>query len=97
MTTPSRLRDAPLQGTTGKPVAVVCHGVEIVAAASVLAGRTMTTVAKCELDVTQGGGVYVNQACVVDGNMVSGRTWHDNTPLLKQFVQLLKKNTSRRD
>jgi protease I len=75
---------------TGKPVAVVCHGVEIVAAAGVLGGRTMTTVAKCALDVTQVGGRYVDQPCVVDGNMVSARTWHDNTPLLKQFVKMLK-------
>jgi len=74
----------------GKPVAVVCHGVEIVAAAGVLQGRTMTTVAKCALDVTQVGGRYIDQPCVVDGNMVSARTWHDNTALLKQFVKMLK-------
>ena len=73
-----------------KPVAVVCHGVEIAAAAGVLNGRTMTTVAKCALDVTQAGGKYVNSPCVVDGNMVSARTWHDNTALLKQFVAMLK-------
>ena len=30
-----------------KPVAVVCHGVEIVAAAGVLKNRSMTTVGKC--------------------------------------------------
>src|SRR5262245_3768737 len=70
-----------------KPVAVVCHGVEIVAAAGVMPGRTMTTVAKCALDITQSGGTYVNQPCVVDGHMVSARTWHDNTFLLKQFVK----------
>jgi protease I len=74
----------------GKPVAVVCHGVEIVAAAGVMAGRTMTTVAKCALDITQVGGRYVNQPCVVDGNMVSARTWHDNTALLREFVKLLR-------
>jgi protease I len=73
-----------------KPVAVVCHGVEIAAAAGVLGGRTLTTVAKCALDVTQVGGLYVDRPCVVDGNLVSARTWHDNTPLLKQFVQMLK-------
>jgi protease I len=78
-----------------KPVAVVCHGVEIVAAAGVLSGRTMTTVAKCALDVTQVGGRYVDQPCVVDGNMVSARTWHDNTPLLKQFVAMLKAAATR--
>jgi len=76
-----------------KPVAVVCHGVEIVAAAGVLQGRTMTTVAKCKLDVTAFGGKYVDQPCVVDGNMVSARTWHDNTALLKRFVAMLKQAT----
>ena len=73
-----------------KPVAVVCHGVEIAAAAGVLRGRTLTTVAKCALDVTQVGGVYVDRNCVLDGCLVSARTWHDNTALLKQFVKMLK-------
>ncbi len=72
------------------PVAVVCHGVEIAAAAGVLRGRTLTTVAKCALDITQVGGSYVDQPLVVDGNLVSARTWHDNTVLLKQFVKMLK-------
>ena len=75
---------------TKKPVAVICHGVEIVAAAGVLKGRTMTTVAKCALDVTQNGGRYVDEPCVVDGNLVSARTWNDNTALLGRFVKMLK-------
>ncbi|HTN00550.1 MAG TPA: DJ-1/PfpI family protein, partial [Planctomycetaceae bacterium] len=74
----------------GKPVASVCHGVEIAAAAGCIQGRTMTTVAKCALDVTQFGGIYVDQPVVTDGNLVSARTWHDNTPFLKEFVRLLK-------
>lgn len=74
----------------GKPVASVCHGVEIAAAAGCVQGRTMTTVAKCALDVTQFGGKYVDQPVVTDGNLVSARTWHDNTPFLKEFVRLLK-------
>ena len=73
-----------------KPVGVLCHGVEILAAAGVLKGRTLTTVAKCALDVTQFGGTYVDRPCVVDGNLVSARTWHDNTELLKQFLRMLK-------
>lgn len=76
-----------------KPVAVVCHGVEIVAAAGVLkGGRKMTTVSKCALDVTQFGGEYVNKPCVVDGNMVSCGTWHDyNTEFFKVFIAQMKK------
>jgi protease I len=77
---------------TKKPVAVVCHGVEIAAAAGVLTGRTMTTVAKCALDITQFGGSYVNQPVVVDGHLVSARTWHDNTLFMKEFLKLLKAN-----
>lgn len=42
------------------------------------------------LDVTQFGGEYVDQPVVTDGNLVSARTWHDNTPFLKEFVRLLK-------
>jgi len=74
-----------------KPVGVICHGVEILAAAGVLQGRTLTTVAKCALDVTQFGGAYVDRPCVVDGNLVSARTWHDNTEFLKEFVRMLKR------
>ena len=75
----------------GKPVAVVCHGVEIVAAAGVLRGKTMTTVAKCALDVTQFGGTYVDKPCVIDGNLISARTWHDyNTEFMKKFIAMIQ-------
>src|SRR5690606_26006765 len=60
------------------PVASVCHGIEIPAAANCLQGRKVTTVAKCELDATMMGATYVDEPCVVDGNLVTARTWHDN-------------------
>ena len=75
---------------TGKPVAVVCHGIEILTAAGCIRGRTVTTVAKCAMDAQQGGASYVDRPVVVDGNLVSARTYHDNTLLLKHFVQMLK-------
>ncbi len=81
---------------TNKPVAVVCHGVEIVAAAGVLKGRTMTTVPKCALDVTAFGGTFVDQPCVVDGNLISCRTWHDyHTQFMKVFIQQIHQHTGR--
>ncbi|MCH5373194.1 MAG: DJ-1/PfpI family protein, partial [Planctomycetes bacterium] len=80
-----------------KPVAVVCHGVEIVAAAGVLKGRKMTTVAKCALDVTQVDGTYLDQPCVIDDNLISCRTWHDyNTPFMKEFIHQLKRGDTRK-
>ncbi len=79
-----------------KPIAVVCHGIEIIAAAGGLQGeRRATTVAKCELDITQTGGVYVNEPFVVDGNLVSAGTWHNyDTPFFKTFVQKMREFTA---
>jgi protease I len=70
-----------------KPVASVCHGVELIAAAGVIKGRKMTTVPKCEFDITQNGGQYFNRPWVVDGHLVSCQTWHDyGTPFMKTFI-----------
>ena len=75
--------------TANKPVASVCHGIEILAAAGVLPGRTVTTVAKCKLDVTSFGGTYVDAEVVVSGGIVTARTWHDNPAWMREFVKLL--------
>jgi protease I len=53
----------------------------------------VTTVAKCALDATTAGALYVDEPCVVDGNLVTARTWHDNTPFLKAFLRLLHAGT----
>lgn len=74
-----------------KPVAMVCHGVELAAAAGCLQGRKATTVAKCALDITQFGGTYADDPFVSDGNLVSCRTWHDYALLFKPFLKLLQK------
>ncbi len=73
----------------GKPVASVCHGVEIIAAADVIRGKRVATVAKCAMDVTFAGGIFVNEGCVRDGNLVSGRTWHDNHLFMREFMKML--------
>ena len=72
-----------------KPVACVCHGVEIVAAADVIRGKKMATVPKCRLDVEFSGGTFVNEGCVLAGNMVSGRTWHDHHLYMPTFMRML--------
>lgn len=78
----------------GKPIASVCHGVEILTAAGIIDGRTVTTVAKCAMDAEQGGATYVDQEMVVDGNIISARTWHDNAPLMRGFLKMLDEATN---
>ena len=74
---------------TGKPVACVCHGVEIIAAADVIRGKRVATVAKCRYDAEQAGATYVNEGCVRAGNLVTGRTWHDNALYMPEFMRML--------
>ncbi len=74
---------------TGKPIGVVCHGIEIVAKAGVITGKRITTVAKCRFDAEVCGATYVDEPVVVDGNMVTARTFHDNTQWMREFVKLL--------
>ena len=73
----------------GAPIASVCHGVEIPARADCVKGRRMATVAKCKFDLEICGGIYVDEPCVIDGNLVSGRTFHDNGHFVGPWIQLL--------
>ena len=74
------------------PVASVCHGVEIPARADRVRGRRMATVPKCKFDLEICGGTFVDEPCVVDGNLVSGRTFHDNGRYFGKFMALLDAN-----
>ncbi len=73
-----------------KPIASVCHGVEIPARAGCVKGRRMATVSKCQFDLEVCGGIFVNEACVVDGNLVSGRTFHDHGHYMGPWMKLLE-------
>ena len=74
-----------------KPIASVCHGVEIPAYAGCVNGRRMATVPKCRFDLEVCGGIFVNEPCVIDGNLISGRTFHDNGHYVGPWIDLLIK------
>ena len=73
-----------------KPIASVCHGVEIPARADRVRGRKMATVPKCQFDLEICGGTFVNEPCVIDGNLVSGRTFHDNGHYVGPWIKMLE-------
>jgi protease I len=71
------------------PVASVCHGIEILATANVLKGKTVTTVKKCRFDAEVCGAAYVDKEVVVSGNIVTARTWHDNWAFMREYMKIL--------
>lgn len=76
----------------GKPIACLCHGIEILTAADCIRGKRFTTVPKCAMDGQQGGATYVDDDVVVDGRLVTGRGYGQNTEVLKQFLRMLKES-----
>ena len=87
---PDLLRVMRELNEAGKPIACVCHGIEILTAAGIIGGRTVTTVPKCQLDAEQGGATYVDQPVVLDGHFVTSRYWMDNAHLMREFMRMLK-------
>jgi protease I len=67
---------------TGKPVAAICHGPQVLISAGVLRGRTLTCWPSIAVDVTNAGGAYVDRPVVEDGNLITSRKPDD----IPQFV-----------
>jgi len=76
-------------GKTEIPCASVCHGVEIPARAGIVQGLRMATVAKCKFDLEICGGIYVNEPCVIDQHMFSGRTYHDSGHFVGPWIKAM--------
>lgn len=75
-----------------KPMAVICHGAQVLAAAGVIEGRTCSAYPAVGPDVTSAGGVYmdvpVHQAHV-DGNLVTAPAWPAHPDWLAKFLEVL--------
>lgn len=75
-----------------KPVAAVCHGAQILAAARVIEGRTVSAYPACRPEVELAGGTYAEiaiDAAVTDGNLVTAPAWPAHPAWLSQFMAVL--------
>ncbi|WP_329493246.1 DJ-1/PfpI family protein [Kitasatospora herbaricolor] len=75
---------------TDKPVAQICHGPLITAAAGVLNGRRSAAYPALQPDVKAAGGEFVDGEAVVDGVVVSARAWPDHPAWIRAFVEVLR-------
>lgn len=75
-----------------KPIAAICHGLQVLAAAGVLSGRRCTAYPACGPDVAAAGGQYQSidvDAALVDGNLVTAPAWPAHPQWLARFLELL--------
>jgi protease I len=73
----------------GKLVAFICHGGWIPVSAKILKGKRVTGSLGIKDDLENAGGIWVDEAVVVDGNLISSRTPRDLAPFAKAMVDFL--------
>jgi deglycase len=75
-----------------KPIAAICHGLQILTAADVLRGRKAAAYYAVGPEVTLAGGEYQNiavDAAFVDGNLVTAPAWPAHPAWLARFLEVL--------
>jgi protease I len=76
----------------GKPIAAICHGIQLLTAANLLKGRSCTSYAACGPEVKLAGGTFVETAVDsvhVDGNLVTAPAWPAHPAWLAALLKLL--------
>jgi protease I len=83
-----------------KPIASLCHGLQVLAAAGVVGGRRCQAYPAVKPELVQAGAIWdepaagLDNACV-DGNLVTAAAWPAHPAWLRAFLQLLGNAESR--
>ncbi len=78
--------------SAGKPIAAICHGAQLLAAAGVISGRTVSAYPACAPEVTLAGACYAEIAidgAVADGNLITAPAWPAHPAWLAKFIDAL--------
>jgi protease I len=73
----------------GRPVAFICHAGWVPISAGILRGRRATSVDAIRDDMVNAGVEWVDEATVVDGNLISARTPADLGPWMRALLAAL--------
>jgi len=75
-----------------KPMAALCHGAQLLAAARVISGKRVSAYPACAPEVEIAGGTYAAidmTDAITDGKLVTGPAWPAHPAWLAQFLQVL--------
>jgi len=78
--------------TTNKPVAAICHGIQILTAADVVKGRKLTAYPAVGPEVTLAGGEFQSipvDGAFVDGNLVTSPAWPAHPSFIREFLKVM--------
>jgi len=77
---------------TNKPVAAICHGIQILTAANVVKGRKLTAYPAVGPEVTLAGGIFQSipiDGAFVDANLVTSPAWPAHPSFIREFLKIM--------
>jgi protease I len=83
---------------TQKPIAALCHGAQVLAAAGVIKGKRVSAYPACAPEVEGAGGTYTSVAmneAVTHTNLVTGPAWPAHPAWLAQYLKVLESYLSK--
>lgn len=77
-----------------RPLAAICHGVQVLVAADVLRGRSLTAYPAMQPDVQMAGGTWIEPSSALDsahtdGNLVTAPAWPAQANWVRAFLHVL--------
>lgn len=78
---------------TGKPIAAICHGPQVLAKADVISGRQIAAWPEVEDELKEAGATFVNQETVTDGQFMTARCPADLPSHLAKIMSVMKKSS----
>lgn len=72
-----------------KYICAIGHGVELLTAAGLTNGRTLTGHEHVQIEVERGGGTYVSKPAVRDGRLITGQTWTSHPEFYREVFLVL--------
>jgi len=76
----------------GKMIFAICHGLQLLASAGIIRGKTVTCYEHVRKDVETVGATYVAQDAVRDGRIVSAPTWVQHPAFYREIFRAIAAN-----
>lgn len=75
---------------TGKPVAAICHGPQLLIETGLIEGRNMTSYSSIKTDLINAGALWIDREVVVDNGLVTSRSPKDLDAFNKKMIEEIK-------
>ena len=82
---------------SGKVVAAICHAPQLLIEANLVEGRQLTSYPSIKVDISNAGGMWVDQEVVVDNGLITSRSPKDLNAFNKKILEELKEGKHERD